>query len=148
MINFKPRTILLICIIAIPSVAVFGWMSYKQTRTEFMKTTVRQAFDKEITALSPQWSRIEVHSDAEIYYSPIVDANQTLELYRYVLEDLNQDASLPPVKMNPPAITKDFGPSEDSLTCQVTIEFPLILGIDRKVMMYGTITIPHYTTPK
>ena len=148
MINFKLRTILLICIIAIPSVAVFGWMSYKQTRTEFMETKVRQAFDKEITALSPQWSRIEVRSDSEAYYSPIVDAKQTLELYRYVLEDLNQDESLPPVKMNPPAITKDFGPTEDSLTCQVTIEFPLILGIDRNVMMYGTITIPHYTTPK
>ena len=148
MINFKLRTILLICIIAIPSVAVFGWMSYKQTRTEFMETKVRQAFDKEITALSPQWSRIEVRSDLETYYSPIVDAKQTLELYRYVLEDLNQDESLPPVKMNLPAITKGFGPSDDSLTCQVTIEFPLILGIDRKVMMYGTITIPHYTTPK
>jgi hypothetical protein len=148
MTNFKSQILLLICIIAIPSVAVFGWLSYIQSRTEFMETKVRQAFDKEITALSPQWSRIKVRSDSETYYSPIVDANQTLELYRYVLEDLNQDESLLPVKMNPPAITKGFGPSEDSLTCQVTIEFPLILGIDRKVMMYGTITIPHYTTPK
>ena len=113
-----------------------------------METKVRQAFDKEITALSPQWSRIKVRSDSGTYYSPIIDANQTLELYRYVLEDLNQDESLPPVKMNPPAITKGFGPSEDSLTCQVTIEFPLILGIDEKIMMYGTIAIPHYTTPK
>ena len=148
MINFKHRTILLICIIAIPSVVVFGWVSYKQTRTEFMETKVRQAFDKEMSALSPQWSRIEMQSDSGTYYSPIIDANQTLELYRYVLEDLNQDESLPPVKMNPPAITKGFGPSEDSLTCQVTIEFPLILGIDEKIMMYGTIAIPHYTTPK
>jgi hypothetical protein len=113
-----------------------------------METKVRQAFDKEITALSPQWSRIEVQSDSETYYSPIVDAKQTLELYRYVLEDLNQDESLPPVKMASPAITKGFGPSEDSFTCQVTIEFPLMLGIDRKIMMYGTITIPHYPTPK
>jgi hypothetical protein len=129
-------------------VIVFGSIFYSQARTEFIEKKVQQAFDKEITALSPQWSRIEVHSDAEIYYSPIVDANQTLELYRYVLEDLNQDESLPPVKMNPPAITKGFDPSEDSLTCQVTIEFPLILGIDRKMMMYGTIAIPHYTTPK
>ena len=148
MSKLKSQAILLICIFAIPFGIMFGWMSYKQAKTEFIETKAQQAFDKEITALSPQWSRIEVHSGSETYYSPIVDSKQTLELYRYVLEDLNQDQSMPPVKMNPPAITKGFGSSEDSLTCQAIIEFPLIPGIDRKIMMYGTVKIPHYTNLK
>lgn len=148
MTNFKYQVIFPIFIFAIPFVIMFGWMSYREAKTEFIETKVSQAFTKEITALSPQWTHIEIQSNSKGYYSPIVDSNQTLELYRHVLEDLSQDESLPPIKMNPPAITKGFGSSEDSITCQTIIEFPLILGIDRKIMMYSTVKIPHYTTLK
>lgn len=150
MTHSKYQGILLICVIAIAFVTWFGWMSYRQAKTEFMETKVKQAFANEITALSPQWPRIEIHSDAaqEIYYSPIVDSTHTLELYRYMLENLNQDENVPPVKLAPLVILKDFGSSEDALTCQVTLEFPLILGVDRKIMVFSTVKVPHYATLK
>ena len=76
MTNFKYQIILLIFIFAIPFIIVFGWMSYRQAKTKFIETRVDQSFTKEITALSPQWTRIQVHGDSETYYSPIVDSNQ------------------------------------------------------------------------
>jgi hypothetical protein len=148
MTNLKHQIILLICIVVLPFIVIFGWMSYRQAKTEFMETKVRQAFDKEVTALSPQWTRIEVHDNSQTYYSPIINSSQSLELYRYVLEDLNQDENVPLVKMTLPAITKSFGSSEDLLTCQAIIEFPLILGIDRTMMIYSTVKMPHYTNLK
>jgi hypothetical protein len=126
----------------------FGWMSFREARTEWVETKVEQALVINTTTLSPQWPRIEMHVAQEIYYSPIVDANQTFELYRYVLEYLNQDESVPPIKLTQLSHTIEFGSSEDTLVWQVKLDFPLFLGIDRKDVVLSKVAIPHYTTIK
>jgi hypothetical protein len=146
----RHQGILLFCFVVTAFAIGLNWMSYRQAKTEWIETKVRQALEINMTMLSPQWSRITTRSTLtpEKYYSPIVDAIQTFDLYRHVLEYLNQDESLPPTKLTQVSIRKDYGPLEDTLICQVKLEFPLFLGIERKTIVLGTVKIPHYATIK
>jgi hypothetical protein len=129
-------------------IAWFGWMSITQSKTELMQTKIEQALFITMQNLSPQWPRIETHSDlsAEVYYAPIINQVQTFELYRHVLEYLNQDISMPPVKITQISMRHEYGASEDTLISQASVEFPLILGIEKKMVVQSAVKIPHYKT--
>jgi hypothetical protein len=128
----------------------FGWMSVTQAKTQFMQTKIEQAMSINLQSLSPQWPRIETHSDlsVEVYYAPIVDQAQTFELYRHVLEYLNQDSSVSPVKITNISVRINYGASEDTLISQASVEFPLIFGIEKKIFVQSSFKSPHYKTIK
>ncbi len=128
----------------------FSWIFVTQSKTKSIQTKIEQAMSINLQSLSPQWPRIETHSDlsADVYYAPIIDQVQTFELYRHVLEYLNQDPSVPPVKINQITMRLDFGASEDTLISQARIEFPLIFGVEKYMMVQSSAKIPHYKTIK
>jgi hypothetical protein len=112
---------------------------------KWIEAKVDQAMLASMESLSPGWPRIETHTAGEVYYSPIVnDQVQDFQLTRHVLEILNQDTSVPPLKITQVSIHNDFGSGEDILVSQALVEFPLFAGIDKTIMVEAKLTIPHY----
>jgi hypothetical protein len=125
--------------------AWYGWMSYTTSKTKWIEAKVQQAMSASMENLSPGWPRIETHVAGEVYYAPIVnDPVQDFQLTRHVLEILNQDVSVPPVKITQVSIRDNFGSGGDILSSQAMVEFPLFAGIDKTIMVEATVTIPHY----
>jgi hypothetical protein len=143
-----PLIFILIGSLIAAAIVWFSWMSVTQAKTKLMQTKIEQAMSINLQSLSPQWPRIETHSDlsAEVYYAPIVDQARTFELYRHVLEYVNQDSSVPPVKIAPISVRLDYGASEDTLISQTSVQFPLIFGIEKKIMVRSSFETPHYKT--
>ena len=119
-----------------------------QSKIAFMQTKVQQALSTDLESLAPQWPRIEVHSDlaTQTYYAPLVNQVQDFQLYRHVLEYLNQDASVPPLKISQISVQIEYGAAEDTLISQAHVEFPLILGIEHELTVQSSIKIFHYQT--
>ncbi len=91
--------------------------------------------------------RIEMHNSlaSKAYYSPTVaDPARSFELTGHVLEVLNQDESVPPVKLSAISLRIDYGSAQDTLVCQTNVEFPLFGGIYRTVRVSSGIPVPHY----
>ncbi len=106
---------------------------------------MQQAMSASMESLSPGWPRIETHNAGEGYYAPIVnDAEQHFQLTRHVLEILNQDGSVPPVKITQMSLSNHFGSGKDILTGQAMVEFPLFAGFDKTIIVEATVAIPHY----
>lgn len=119
-----------------------------QSEITFVQAKVKQAMTSSLENLAPQWPRIEVHSASatQAYYAPIVNQSQDFQLYRHVLEYLNQDAGVPPLKISQIAVQIEYGAAEDTLMSQARIEFPLILGIDQELTVPSSIKTSHYQT--
>ena len=145
----RRKIVFLVSLPAFIFIVWFGWMSYTQSRTEWIQGKVSQAMSTSIESLAPQWPRIETRSSIAggVYYAPeINDPQQTFELYRHILELLNQDVSVPPLKVTQVSLTNDIGSTEDTLICRATVEFALIGGIDKEIVVQGAVKIPHFTT--
>jgi hypothetical protein len=129
-------------------IAAIGGFAMMQSRIKFVQTKVEQAMSVDLEDLAPHWPRIEVRSAsaAQAYYAPIVNQVQDFQLYRHVLEYLNQDASVPPFKISQISVWIEHGAVEDTLTSQARVEAPFILGIEQALTVQSSIKIPHYTT--
>lgn len=126
-----------------------GWAGFTQAKTHLVESKVQQAISTSIEGLAPQWPRIKIHNsqDRSVYYTPIInDPVQKMQLTRHVLEFLNQDSSIPPVKVTQLSMSADYQPEEDVLTCQVSVVFPLFAGINREVNVQSKVMIPRYDT--
>jgi hypothetical protein len=125
----------------------FGWMSYTKSESDWVKAKVAQAMSVSIQSLAPQWPRIEYHTPAGVYFSPeSAEPAQVFDFSRHTLEILNQDLSVPPLKLLDVSIDKEFGDSEDTLIGRATVRFPLFAGIDHNLIVQSSVKIPHYTT--
>jgi len=123
----------------------YSWMSLSNSKTMQIEAKVEQALSASMENLSPGWPRIETHNNGEVYYSPIVnDPVQEFQLTEHALEILNQDTSVPPLKIIQVSLSKNLGSEEDILVSQAMVEFPLFAGINRTIMIEATDTIPHY----
>ena len=129
-------------------VVALGGLFAMQSKIAFMQTKVQQALSTHLESLAPQWPRIEVHSDlaTQTYYAPLVNQVQDFQLYRHVLEYLNQDASVPPLKVSQVSVQIEYGAAEDTLISQARVEFPLVLGIEQELTVQSSIKISHYQT--
>jgi hypothetical protein len=127
--------------------AWFGWMTYAQSRTNWIEAKVSQAMAASMTNRAPHWPQIETFTSDDHYYPPnINDPIVNYDLYRDVLAYLNQDESMPPVKITQVSIRNDIGNSEDTLVSQVIVQFPLVAGFESKVEVQARVIIPHYKT--
>jgi hypothetical protein len=130
-------------------IAWFGWMNYAQSRTDWIETKVKQAMTTSIESLAPQWPRIEYRGNLSqgSYFAPdIYNPNQVFDFYRHTLEKLNQDASVPPLKIFRVSISKTVGASEDEVTMQAYMEFPLIGGVEKEIVVMAKENLPHYSS--
>lgn len=130
-------------------VSWFGWMSFDQSKTQSVDTKVKQAMSAGCQSLVPAWPRIETRSNIspDDYYSPMINnPAQTFQLYRHMLEYLNQDSSVPPVKISQVSMRIEYGSSEDNLIIQARVEFSLILGIEKVFTTQNAFKIPHFNT--
>jgi hypothetical protein len=101
-------------------------------------------------SLSSTLPRIQVtDSDSgEIFYAPDLNAQfHSFDLYAQMLINLNQDISVPTLKLTLTSTTEYFGPSDITLQGQTTVEFPLIAGINKTVIVHSSIQIPHFKSP-
>jgi hypothetical protein len=149
MTNSHSGYVLLISSPVIAFAAWFGWMSYYQSRMDWIDAKVSQAMSTSIESLAPQWPRIEYQADlsGDVYYAPdIYDQTQILDLTSHVLETLNQDMAVPPVKITQVSIWKDSGTSEDTYVCQANVEFPLIIGVEKETVVESSTKVSHFTT--
>lgn len=129
-------------------IGAIGWLAATQTKIDLIQTKVEQALVSSMENLAPHWPRIAVYSDpaAQAYNAPIVNQAQTFQLYQDVLEHLNQDASVPPLKMGQVSVQIEYGAAEDTLISQARVEFPLVLGIEHNLTIQSSIKTPHYKT--
>jgi hypothetical protein len=127
--------------------AWFGWMTYSQSRINWIEVKVNQAMAASMVNLAPHWPRIETFTSVDHYFQPNVnDPIVNYELYRDLLAHLNQEESIPPVKVTQVSIRNDIGNSEDTLVSQALIQFPLVAGFESKVYVQARVIIPHYKT--
>ncbi len=127
----------------------FIWMAFAQAKAQRIESKVQQAMSTSMESLAPQWPRIEIRNSlaGKSYYTPIInDPLRNFELTRHILGVLNQDMSVPPVKVTQVSLRADYQSNEDTLTCEAYVLFPLFAGINREVMVQSAIQIPHYRT--
>jgi hypothetical protein len=148
MTGFRRPVIWISGLLATIAVAVIAGVAVAQSTTEFVQTKIEQALSITMENLAPQWPRIETHVATEVYYAITVDPTQEFELRRHVLEYLNQDISVPPVKITQISVSDEYGNSEDTLISQAHVEFPIILGIEKEMVIRSAIKTPHYETHK
>jgi hypothetical protein len=128
----------------------FGWNSYEQTRTQWIEAKVKNALDQSMQSLALTLPRIMVtdRSSGEVFYAPDLNAQfHTFDLYAQTLIILNQDTSVPIVKLTLASMSAEYGPSDTTLQGQTTVEFPLVAGIDKVMAVHSSIQIPHFKTP-
>jgi hypothetical protein len=149
--NSRRNLILLISLPVLFFVAWFSWMSYSQSKIDWIQEKVSQAMIANIESLVPQWPRIEYKSSSgdDPYYAPdIYNQGQVFDLYIHLLENLNTDNNLPPVKVTQVSIMKNIGETEDTLIVQARVEFPLFAGFDKEIVVRGAGKIPHFKSAK
>jgi len=129
-------------------IGAMGGLSATHAKIDLLQTKVEQVIVSSLANLAPHWPRIAVHSDpaAQAYYAPIVNQAQTFQLYQDVLEHLNQDASVPPLKMSQVSVQIEYGAAEDTLISQARVEFPLVFGIEQNLTIQSSFKTPHYKT--
>jgi hypothetical protein len=149
MTHARRRLIFSISLLVVAFTAWFSWMAYTQSQAQWMEGKVKQAVSASILTLARQWPRIETRSNltGEVYYAPIInDPGRKSELTRQVLELLNQDPRTPPVKIAQISMWSTSGSSQDTLTSQVILEFPMIGGMEKEITVLNNDSIPHFTT--
>ena len=142
--HFRKR-ILLVSFPILGFVAWFGWMTYIKSEADWMQAKVGQAMSQSLESLAPQWPRIETHTSDGVYFSPeSSNPAQVFDFTRHTLELLNQDASVPPLKLLNVSVDKEPGGSEDTLIGSALVEFPTIAGINYEMVVQNGVRIPHY----
>jgi hypothetical protein len=150
MSNSIRRSFLVIAVLLLVFSSWFGWMSFSFSRTQWIESKVNLALSSSLQRLVPQWPRMQVHSDLVngVYYSPVVnDQALVFQLYRQTLEYLNQDESVPPVKVSRVMVRNEYGAVHDNLIIQATVEFPLVAGFEKIILVQDTVVVQHYVTP-
>jgi nitrogen fixation/metabolism regulation signal transduction histidine kinase len=145
--NDRIRIIAWIVFLPAIFVGAFGWKSYEQSRTQWMESKVKNAIDQSMQYLSLTLPRIQItdSNTSEVYYAPDLNTQfHNFDLYGQTLITLNQDLSVPTVKLTLVSITEAYGPSFTTLVGQATVEFPLIAGINKKMIVRSSIQVPHY----
>ncbi len=145
----KIRYLVLIILPVAAFAAWFGWMSFVTSRTEWIQTETQAALNAAMESLAPQLPRIEIHDTAsgEDYYAPdIHNPAHAFDLYGQLLITLNQDPSVPPVKVSLVSMSSEYGPTATTLSGQATIEFPLAAGIEKTIVVRTSVQVPHYKT--
>ncbi len=143
------RTVVIVGMLAFIFAAWFGWNSFEQSRTLWMEAKVINALDQSMQSLSSTLPRIQVtdSNSGEVFYAPDLNAPlHAFDLYAQTLINLNQDMSVPTVKLFNTTISEYYGPSDTTLQSQTTVEFPLIVGIDKIIVVQSSIQIPHFRT--
>ncbi len=125
--------------------AWFGWMSFTTAKTHQVEARVQQVMTASMESLVPNCPRVEMHSQGEVYYAPIVyDPGCRSGLTQQMLDSLSQDQSIPPVKITNVSMQTDFSPKEDTLVGLAFVEFPLFAGFDKTIQVRSTAPSPHY----
>jgi hypothetical protein len=145
------RTTALIVLLLAVFAAWYGWNTFEQARTQWIEAKIKNALDQSMQSLAETLPRIQItdSNSGEIFYAPDVNAQfHTFDLYAQTLVNLNQDMSVPMIKLTNTSMTEFFGPSNTTLQGQTTVEFPLIAGINKVIAVHSSIQIPHYKSAK
>ena len=125
----------------------FGWNSYVQSRTQWIESKVKNALNQSMESLSVNLPRIQItdNNSGEVYYAPNINAQfHTFDLYGQTLINLNQDSSVPLLKLPFVSTTEEYNSSDTTLRAQATVEYPLIAGLDKEMIVRTSIQVPHY----
>jgi hypothetical protein len=125
----------------------FVWKSFERDQTAWMENKAEAALTNSLISLVPQLSRIEIHytNTNETFYAPdTYDPAVAWQIYGEMLKLLNQDGSVPPVKVTLVSVRNDYNASQTSLIGQATVEFSLWAGIEKQIVIHSTIQVPHY----
>jgi hypothetical protein len=125
----------------------FGWNSFEQSRTQWIETKVKNSLNQSMESLSAKLPRIQVtdNNSGEVYYAPNINAQfHTFDLYGQTLINLNQDSSVPMLKLTDVSITEQYNSANTTLQGQANVVFPLIAGLDKEIIVRSSIQVPHY----
>jgi hypothetical protein len=126
-----------------------GWTSFDTVRTQWIEEKVKNALNQSMQSLAETLPPIQVEGtgSTEKYYAPNVhDPKPAFDLYRQVIVLLNQDVSVPAIKLILVSIQSEFGVSDITLTGQATLNFPLIAGFDKEIIVRSSVQAPHFLT--
>lgn len=129
--------------------AWFGWMSFEADRTQWIEAKVKNALNQSMQSLILTLPRIEVRdtNSGAVYFAPNVnDPKNSFDLYGQMLVIINQDTSVPSVKVTLVSMNAEYGASNTTLTSQATVKFPLIVGIEKEIIVRSSILVPNYNS--
>jgi hypothetical protein len=96
-------------------------------------------------SLVPHCPRVEMHSRGEVYYAPMVyDPGCRSQLTQQMLDSLNQDKTIPPMKITNVTMQANFSSKDDTLVGLALVEIPLFAGFDKTIQVRSTAPSPHY----
>jgi hypothetical protein len=129
--------------------AWFGWASYSQALTQLVEVKVKLALDQSMQSLSTTLPRLQVtdRQSGEEYYAPDLNSKfHAFDLYGQALVLLNEDTSVPLLKLTQVSMSAEYGSSTTTITGQAAVDFPLIFGINKHILVRSSIEIPHFKT--
>jgi hypothetical protein len=125
----------------------FTWNSFVRDKTLWIENKAEAALANSMTSLAPQLSRIKIvdNNAGETFYAPnTYSLAAAWQVYGEMLKVLNQDVSVPPVKVTLVNVRNEYSDSQTSVVGQATVEFPLWAGIEKQIVIHSTIQVPHY----
>jgi hypothetical protein len=124
----------------------FGWKSYEQFKIRFIESKVENALDQSMESLSVSLPRKKIidRNLGTIFYAPDFYAqHHTFDLYGQTLIILNQDSSVPFLKLSNIAVMEEYNDTDTQVISQTIVNFPLILGVQKNIMVRTSIHMPH-----
>jgi hypothetical protein len=139
------NTLLTVSSFVVILAAWYGWMSFTTAKTQQVEARVQQVMTASMESLVPHCPRVEMHSQGEVYYAPMVyDPGCRSQLTQQMLDSLNQDKTIPPMKITNVTMQTNFSSKEDTLVGLALVEIPLFAGFDKTIQVRSTAPSPHY----
>ena len=122
----------LVCLI----IVWFQWRSYDAKRAELVENKVENALNAAIESqLRSGGDRVEfLINGGQPFYSPMLDhSDQTAAVYQQTLMLLNQDSSMPPIRLDNLLMM-----TSESVGASVTIEYTGAFGTPKSMRIHVT----------
>jgi hypothetical protein len=131
-----------IVLVAFIFVSWFSWMTIETNKSKFIEKKVKNAVSSSVEAESPGIPRIKtIENGNKIFYVPdFIDPTQAFSVEENALIQLNQDISVPPLKITMFNIV-DMG---GDLNIHLRVKYDGALGITKAEDIYSHLNTPHY----
>lgn len=120
---------------------MFSWWYVTSSKSMFIEGKVKNALSSSVDAISPKTPRIKFTDEntGEVSYTPNFFKNY-LPIEENTLLQLNQDMSVPPLKITNFNVI-DMG---GNLKFNLTIKYQVAFGINKTIDIYSNVRAPKY----
>lgn len=147
----KKKTLLTVIAVAVLFVAWFSWMLITTAKTDSIESKVKQGLDSGIQSVERDAKRVQVtYNGNGGYFVPNVNGDLQVtsalrspsqEVYDVLLVSLNQDQSVPLIKVSNIGLDTDYTRFIDA---HATVSFEVFPGIVKTMIVMESLPLPHF----